>query len=382
LVSDCEKNAVYLYFMHDLNSIDVVIPSFRLNEEILLGIFNIHRPQAFNVNFYIVADNPNLTVPVSILNLAEKGVINLVINEVNLGFAETRNKGIRLGKGKWLLLLDDDIVPGDELLEAYARAIVSHPNAIGFAGVTNFPEAFNQATLAMELHGLTGHFKAAKTNDELMWVPTANVMLNRDKMDTALFNESLKKGGEDIEFLVRNVALFGEKYISVPEASVKHPWWNNGAIQTERQFRYGQGAAQIANLPDIHRYTYHDFTNTVETLLLLLISSPLLVFSYSWSRVLTMAFIVVLAELFTTYLKSIYLSGKYSLLLAFHLFWLKNCYEAGYLFESITNGRLIGFAERIEMGFSKKNPSWFRLNKWKIIKMCLIAIGVLLARYV
>lgn len=364
--------------MYDVNSIDVIIPSFRLNEEILLGILNVHRPPGFNVNFYIVADNPGLTVPDSVLKLADKGALNLVVNQMNLGFAETRNKGIRLGKGKWLLLLDDDVVAGDRLLCAYAEAILKHPDAIGFAGVTNFPEAINLTTLAMELHGLTGHFKAAKTNKELMWVPTANVMLNRDKMDAALFDERLKKGGEDIEFLVRNVALFGEKYISVPEASVTHPWWNNGAIQTERQFRYGIGAAQIANLPVIRVYTYYDFTNTVETLLLLLISFPLIVFSYSWTYFFTIVFVVVLAEFCTTYIKSIYLSGKHSLMLAFHLFWLKNCYEAGYLFESLRNNRWTGFAERIDMSFSKKNPSWFRLNKWKIIKTCIIAIGLLL----
>lgn len=363
--------------MYKPSSIDVVIPSFRLDEQILLGIYNVDRPVNFDVNFYIIADNPGLKVPDSIQELAKNGMINLVINEENMGFSKTRNKGITLGKSKWLLLLDDDIVPDKILLKAYADAISKHPDAIGFAGVTNFPEAFNSATLAMELHGLTGHFKAAKTSSKLIWVPTANVMLNRDKMDDSLFNENLKKGGEDIEFLVRNVTLFGEKYIAVPDAVVTHPWWNNGAIQTERQFRYGVGAAQIADLPVIKRYTYHDFTNTSETLLLLVLAVPYIILNGSLSVFFTLCLIVLFAEFLTNLIKVVFKSKKFSFGVVVNLFWLKNCYEAGYLFESIKSGRLSGFAERIEMGFSKKNPSWFRLNKWKIIKMCLIGIGLL-----
>lgn len=363
--------------MYKPNSIDIVIPSFRLDEQILLGIYNVDRPVNFEVNYYIVADNPELRVPDSIKELAENGLINLVINEVNIGFSKTRNKGISLGSSKWLLLLDDDIVPSEGLLLAYADAISKSPNAIGFAGVTNFPKPFNSPTMAMELHGLTGHFKSAKSTTELIWVPTANVLLNRNKMDQTLFNEDLNKGGEDIEFLVRNVTLFDEKYIAVPNAIVTHPWWNNGTIQTERQFRYGVGAAQIANLPVIKNYTYHDFTNTSETLLLIILGLPFMILNGSISVFFSLCLIVLISEFLTSWIKTAFKAKSFSLELAVNMFWLKNCYEAGYLFESIRNGRLKGFAERIEMSFSKKNPSWFRLNKWKIIKMCLIGIGLL-----
>lgn len=362
--------------MYEANAIDVVIPSFRLDEQILLRIINVERPVGFNINFYVVGDNPDLSIPLAIRDLADKGVINLILNEVNLGFSRTRNKGIGLGSSKWLLLLDDDIIPEKTLLTAYANAILKHPDALGFAGITNFPKPFNTNTLALELNGNTGHSKGADTHKELMWVPTTNVMLNRDKMDPALFSERLKKGGEDIEFLVRNADINNEKYISVSDAIVEHPWWNGG--DATRLFRYGSGAAQIAPLPAIKDYTYHDFTNTAETLLLLLVLSPLFVFQHSLSLLFNLALIVVTAEFVTNCIKSVYLSGKFSFGLALNLLWLKNCYEAGYLFESIINGRLAGFAERIEMGFSKKNPSWFRLNKWKIIKLCLIAIGLML----
>ena len=367
--------------MFKANTIDVVIPSFRLDEGILLGIFNVEKPVGFTINFFVIADNPNLEVPNSILKLDQQGAIKLVVNAENLGFSKTRNKGIGLGTGKWVLLLDDDIVPENSFLVAYTDSIISHPNAIGFAGVTEFPAPFNAATQAMELHGMTGHFKAANQYHELMWVPTANVMLNREEMDTSLFNEDLLKGGEDIEFLVRNSKLSGKKYIGVPNARVEHPWWNGGVIQTERTYRYGAGAAQIANLSAIRKHTYHDFTNTSETLLLLILSSPLIGVNWSWPLLISIILIVVGAELLTNLIRSVYLFKGISLSLAWYLFWLKNCYEFGYLFESLRTGRLLGFAERIDMSFAKENPSWFRLNKWKIVKMILILTGLLLLKF-
>ena len=367
--------------MYTANAIDIVIPSFRLDEQILLGIFNVDHPVDLKLNFYLVADNPNLTVPPSIVSLAQSGQLNLVINDVNIGFSETRNKGIRLGNSKWLLLLDDDIVPEKGLITAYAEAIKKHPQAIGFAGVTNFPPPFNTVTTAMEMNGMTGHFKLANKEEELMWVPTANVMLNRDKMDNALFNESLKKGGEDIEFLVRNVTIFKEKYLAVPNARVEHPWWDGGNLQTGRIFRYGAGAAQIAGLPSIINYTYHDFTNTAETLLLLFLSFPILTFVYSWQLPAELILVILGAEFLTNFIKSYYFSKKFSVILPVYLLWLKNCYELGYLIENLSAGRIRGFGERIDMGFSKKNPSWFRLNKWKILKLVLILVGLIFIKY-
>ncbi|WP_316816899.1 glycosyltransferase [Pedobacter nyackensis] len=363
-------------YMYVTDVIDVVIPSFRMDEDILLRIVNVDKPAGFKLNFYIVDDNPGLEIPSSILALAKNGSIQLILNETNLGFSETRNKGIALGTGKWLLLLDDDVVPDKTLLTAYADAIAKDTDALGFAGVTTFPEPYDMATLALDINGNTGHSKGAKTQKELMWIPTTNIMLNRDKMDPSLFSEVLKKGGEDIEFLVRNALLNDQKYISVRDAVVEHPWWDGG--HTRRLLRYGAGAAQIAPLPSIRSFTYHDFTNTIETLLLLLICSPFIIINYSLSGLFAILSVVVLAEFITNFIRSVYLSGKYSLSLAFYLFWLKNCYEAGYLYESLSKGRLSGFAERIDMSFSKKNPSWFRLNKWKIIKTCLIVIGSLL----
>jgi glycosyltransferase involved in cell wall biosynthesis len=360
--------------MSQSNSVDIVIPSFRLNEAILLPIIHLSQPEGWLFRFYLIVDNPDVAIPAKILEYQRQGNIQLILNKRNEGPAETRNVGIRAGQGKWILFLDDDIVPDRNLLQAYVTAISTHEDAIGFVGVTRFPKPMNAVTQALTINGSVVHFDMALRKDKMVWAPTANIMLNREKLDPALFNAALKNGGEDIEFLARNSFRFGQQYLSVPQAIVSHPWWNDGNIQTERMFRYGKGAADIIDLPAIRKYTYYDFTNTAETLILLLLSLPFFLYwgwFYSWVEALL---VLILAEYITNWIKAIKLGKQYAPVVAFYLMWTKNCYECGALFSVITKGKWTFFAKRIDVGFNKENPSSFRTNKWKIIKMILLIL--------
>ncbi|QNL47729.1 glycosyltransferase [Olivibacter sp. SDN3] len=365
--------------MYTHRSIDIVIPSFRLDENILANIINLEKPAGYDVHIYIVADNPNATIPQKITDLSKQGKAHLIKNDVNLGFSATRNKGILVGKSRWILLLDDDIIPADRLLLAYARAIESYPHAIGFMGVTNFPEPFNNITKALKINGSIGHFESAKYHNKLLWAPTANIVLNRERLTMPLFNEELKKGGEDIEFLLRNALKNKETYVACPEALVTHPWWNEGNIQTKRMFRYGIGASEISTLPVIKKYTYYDFTNTSETLLLLILALPFAAIAKTADIIFLLILITLLSEFITNLIKVAKTTGKNSFSITWHLFWVKNMYELGYLVSNLMRGNIRGFAKRIDMSFRKENPSWFRLNRWKIIKSLLLILFTLLA---
>ena len=133
----------------DKNSIDIIIPTFRLNEHQLLGIINLPKPEQFNISYYIIADKTDPLIPESIAALHDRGLICLIIHKKNLGPAAARNTGIRAGKGKWVLFLDDDIKPQEDLLIRYAEACKKNEDSIGFAGLTIFPEPFNSATKAL-----------------------------------------------------------------------------------------------------------------------------------------------------------------------------------------------------------------------------------------
>ncbi len=354
-------------------SIDIVVPTFRLDEEILLGIIQLPKPVDFAVNIFIISDNPAADVPAAIRQLSDDGKINLLINAKNIGPPATRNVGINTGTGKWILLLDDDIKPRQTLLLEYAEAINQNLDALGFAGVTYFPEPFNHATKALYINGSVGSFTDAERKPSLIWSPTANVMLNRQKMDSGLFDASLINA-EDIDFLVRNSLRFDERYISVPEAAVYHPWWNGGKIQTARMISYGTGASQIARKSYIKQYTFRDFTNTSETVLLLLLALPFAFFAGKTILVLAAIVAVVLAEFITNWVRAIKVGHTKSLAIAAQMMWAKNCWEFGFLYQSLSSGFMDGFARRIDMGFNKINPSPFRTNRWKIIKLAILAV--------
>lgn len=362
-------------------SIDIVIPSFRVNESTFLNIIHLEKPKDFIITIFLVIDNPLLQVPPSIKKLSENGMIHLILNKSNLGVAATRNNGIRAGRAKWVLLLDDDITPNSNLLKVYAESAVKNPDAIGFVGVTYFQPPFNNATKAMEVNGSIAQFKIADIKHELMWAPTANIMISRSKADPNLFNEDLKKSCEDTEFLARTALLNDKKYIAAPNAIVNHPWWSNGKLQLNRIYRYGAGAAQIARLPHIKPYTYFDFLNTIEMIFLLVVLSPLIICFSSWKILLLVLAATVMSELLTISIKTFCISKSASPVLIWYSLLMKNSYELGRFIEDFKTGNVRGFARRIEMGFEKPHPSWFRLNKWKIIKMIILALLIILLRF-
>lgn len=354
-------------------SIDVVIPSFRLNPNELLPILELPHPQNFTINFYLIADNPQIEVPASIRQFARENRVCLIINESNLGYSQTRNKGIDAGAGDWVLLLDDDIQPSSSLLIEYARAIEQFPQAIGFAGPTFFPPVFNNVTKALVNNGSIGHFESASRCKEVVWVPTSNVLLNRKLLMGRRFNTALKLGGEDVAFLTENSLAHDQKYICVPNASVTHPWWDEGKPQAIRLFRYGAGTSQIMRISFIRPYTFIDFPNTVESVFgLLLLSLIFILTGLSPELLLILLGAILVAEVVVTLFRGIKGTGC-SPEVAWQMFYHKQAYELGQFWMAMRMSRGGDFARRVDLGFSKQYPSPFRLNKWKIIKLGIVS---------
>ncbi|TWR23928.1 glycosyltransferase family 2 protein [Mucilaginibacter achroorhodeus] len=357
-------------------SIDVVIPSFRLDEQYLLPILQLIKPAGFEVNFYLIADNPNVQLTPRLLAESERDDVHIIVNQQNIGFSATRNKGIDAGFGHWILLLDDDVTPKNDLLIAYSNAISLTNDALGFVGVTYFPQVINAVTKALKINGVSTHFQLALHEPEMYWSATANIMLNRKLLASRRFLLELKKSTEDMELLFRNAFENNlQKYIAVPSAVVNHPWWDNGKMQTKRMFRYGAGAAEAARLYPLKLYTFYDFTNTTETLLLLALAAIPGAFLKLPVAIFLAAIIAqVLAEYLTNYYKAFKVGKTLDPVVALQMMWHKNVMEAGKLTLVLLNLHFIDFSKRIDGSFRKQNPQPYRLNRWKIIKLILFVI--------
>ena len=194
-----------------------------------------------------------------------------------MGAAETRNKGISAGTGDWILFLDDDVVVNKDLLEVYAEAIERYPLEIGFIGLINFPEPASVFTRAIKASGSMDIFSIALRKTSFAWGATANIIVKRNAIGDTKFSEIYPKsgGGEDVDFFLKiRQKNHYQNFRTLPGAVVLHPWWNNEKVDFKRPFRYGKGNSRLGDLNP--EYTYYDFLNTPETLLIAFICAVIL----------------------------------------------------------------------------------------------------------
>lgn len=370
-------------------SIDVVIPSFRLSPDALLPILELNRPKDTLIKFYLVADNPDIKPDAAVLDLVDGENVNLLINSENRGASATRNNGMAAGAGDWILFLDDDVAVQPNLLETYASAIQQWPNEIGFIGVVDMPRAPTMFAKAVVAEGSMGIFTIAKKKPSFAWGATANMMVNRKAVGDVIFAEiyimgnrqglgkfifanasSKSGGGEEVEFFLRvREQNDYQNYRSLPQAAVVHPWWRNGRSDFMRFFRYGTGNSFLAQRNPI--YSFRDLLNTSETLLL---CTVVWLFTF-YSPLLYFIFATVLIDYLVTVLRVKRNTQQIDFRLSVDVALLRNVYEAGILWGNLSRGRIKGIGERFnyEGGIKKQH---FRLNRFKIIKLVLYVIAI------
>lgn len=352
------------------NTVDIIIPSFRLEEDYLLPLIELPKPDGWQFNYFIIVDNPSIKVPISIQNLANEGTIKLFINSENLGASASRNKGIDSGNAEWILFLDDDIVADQNLLQVYTKAMYQYPEEIGFIGLTDFPPAHNKFTCALEVGELT-FFKVAEIKDQFPWGVTANMVYNRSKMGDLRFSPIFPKsgGGEDVDLPLRICKKHQKEFKCIKEARVVHPWWNNSQPHFDRFIRYGVGVGYL--MPLHKELVLKDFPNTIESLFLLILSTPLFVLFGHWPIWIALLIAIPLFELIVVFLKSRDL-GISSLKTIYYVTLLRNSFNLGLLKTVFIERQLQYFMSRINIGAPKTHN--FRLNRWKTIKISLFII--------
>ena len=359
-------------------SIDVIIPSFRLNPATLLPILRLQRPTNIPVHFYLIADNPALIPDASIAELIDKQTITLLINPQNIGASATRNRGIEAGTGEWLLFLDDDVEVQPDLLLTYAQAAQQQQHEIGFIGLVTMPPPTTAFAKAVDANGSMAIFGAAAQNEYFAWGATANIMIRRDAVGEQRFSTDYPKtgGGEEVEFFLR-VRAHNQfsNYRCLPQAQAQHPWWNNGQADYTRFYRYGIGNSHLAQRNPAYRW--YDFLNTPETLLLICTAVFALTFFYMPVLVYGLYFIAVIfmAEYITCVMRVKRKLNKLLLATAFNVMMLRLIYEWGILTGNLSRWRLTGFGERFSYDGSTK-PRHFRLNRYKITKLVLYILAI------
>jgi glycosyltransferase involved in cell wall biosynthesis len=242
-------------------TLDVVVPSYRVQMRFLKPILELKASPTCSVMWIIIIDDPQSP---SLGELQrEYGMradVRIRVNAENSGASASRNRGMEESAAEWILFLDDDVTPQNDLLAEAEAVIRADPTAAGFVGNAKFPPANTIFTTSVHLAGVTYFWDIAeKLTDDLPWGVTANLIVKRVKDDIS-FNLVFPKtgGGEDIDYCIRKRDWFVERglpgFKPAPKVVVTHPWWNEGRRTYRRFFMWGKGDGALASVFPQHCY--------------------------------------------------------------------------------------------------------------------------------
>jgi len=330
-------------------TIDVVVPTIRLDTGKLSTILNMTIPDETTVHYYIIADRPDQDAPESFYSITDRKDVIVIRNGGTFGVQVARNIGFEAGSSEYVLFLDDDVDPCPELLVAYREAIEMHADSPGFVGVSEFPSPVNSFTRGTVASDILTFWNTAATHERLAWGVTANLLVRRDAVGDIRFLPLFPKrgGGEDIDYCLRIVKRTGKWFTASPKSLAVHQWWDNGSRQYRRFARYAYGDSR---LPGLHpQYKHRTVPNVIETIVLGLCITFLLaaIGAVTGWQIVEWGGAVGLLE-FTAETVRLKASRKISVLTCFEATVVRLSNDLGRILGNLRRGHLLGFTERFD----------------------------------
>ncbi len=333
------------------SSIDIIIPSFRADPKYLIPIFNLDKPEDVEVRYFLILDNPEIKICDTLKELIEHDNIFVIQNETNLGASASRNKGIEEGTGDWLLFLDDDVTVNRDLLIKYINAITESESKVpGFVGVTEFPDSINSFTKGVNASDILTFFPLAEDEEEMTWGVTANLLFKREAVGNFRFQDEIFPkfgGGEDIDLCLNIVQQTGNRFKTIPEAKVAHPWWNDGKRSYTRFKRWAYGDSILPKF--FPQYKYYNFPNVIESLILFVVLGiALSVLKLSPIPLFLCLGSVILGEILIEWMKIIKNKKIYSLITVLESVLIRTSNDLGRALGNIKRLNITGFMQRFD----------------------------------
>ena len=359
-------------------TLDIVIPSFRADVEVLNSIRNLSIPKNMIRKIIVVLDDPLHPLPRELEDWSTFDDLSILINDVNLGAGEARNRGIDAADSDWVLFLDDDIYPEPNLLHVYAKSIEEKgAKAPGFVGITRLPETVSTFTRGIVASDILTFFDLAEHRDHMPWGVTANLLVRRDAIGNHRFKSLFPKsgGGEDIDFCFQIQKTFGARFTSTPEAVVHHPWWSNSKRRYRRAFRWGFSDTM---LPSIYKeHSWRDIPNTVEIFsVFLLLSIPMYTFSVlTIMEILLFSGLIIIGEWVAEWLRQILSNSFYSPITAIESSTIRLAFALGGVYYLTSTLNLLNIGKKFDYGYNE----WPKQNrKWSILRISIQALLIFL----
>ncbi|UUX48307.1 glycosyltransferase family 2 protein [Nisaea acidiphila] len=211
-------------------SVVAVVVSYRPDERLFRALDAL-APQVARI---VVVDNGSGVETVDRLRAAARAgadKLSLILNEENAGLAAAQNQGIRqaLDEGAdWVLLMDDDSIPGPEMVASQLSAHAAHSAAdsIGLvAPLIGDAEGTLKARAYVSKHAFDFRpvrFGAGDVLDDVAFAMASGSLIRADVFrDVGLMREDFFVDYIDFEFAFR-MRRGGWKLIAVGDARLQH----------------------------------------------------------------------------------------------------------------------------------------------------------------
>jgi GT2 family glycosyltransferase len=369
--------------------IDVITPSYRVDATFLERIVNLKVPSYCETTFIIIVDNPKANIKwLREIEKEKQGSLRVRKNPTNVGASSSRNVGLKESAADWVVFLDDDVIPDDNLLVEYSKAITNHGDKYdGFAGLTVLPPDTKVFPNAVTLSDVTYFWDIANKMETTPWSITANMVVNRRNASNLFFDDRFIKtgGGEDIDYCLQ---LKKWPLLCVPTAKVVHPWWHNGERCYSHFYRWAIGDSHLMN--KYPKLTYRSFPNVWEMTVFLLLLQPLLFGTLP--KTLKYIAIVWIVDVTLDVLRNMVLKQRYQqhpkpqniatrFLASLESNIVKNSCELGHLLGPIMRGNVTFITKRFEW-FCGTLPGIIRQEQTRSFKRFVVfMLAIMVALY-
>jgi GT2 family glycosyltransferase len=237
-----------------VDTVDIIVPVYKGHAETLRCLYSVLRAQNHApVNLVVIDDSsPEPALSADLLRLAQAGLFTLLVNESNLGFVKTVNRGLRLHEDRDVLLLNSDTEVHDHWIDrllAHARSaqdIATITPLSNNATICSYPQtlvnnSWNLEIPWQEIDSLAGEINKGEVVDVptgvgfCMYVRRAAIRQVGD-LDEGAFDKGY---GEENDFCVRTAGA-GWRNAMALDTYVRH----HGEIS----FGTGSGVAQAKGL--------------------------------------------------------------------------------------------------------------------------------------
>ncbi|WP_334075769.1 MULTISPECIES: glycosyltransferase family 2 protein [Paenibacillus] len=155
-------------FGERFDGVSIIIPTFNKKEMLLECLDSI---EAFTDYPYelIVVDNGSRDGTAEELR-RRRGPLRLAVNQANLGFARAVNIGLMMAKGRYLVLLNNDVLVTERWIVQLLRCLRESPDAAAVGPVTNYISGEQQIETAYgDITGMRAFAAAHNRSDPGKW---------------------------------------------------------------------------------------------------------------------------------------------------------------------------------------------------------------------